>query len=72
MQKFLNMLSSISPLQDYKDVSYDVELLFTNISIEETINYIIEQILCLIKSWHNLFEIDFQKIIAKTCYRMYF
>ena len=39
------MLSSISPLQDdEEDVLYDVESLFTNILIEETINYIIEQI----------------------------
>ena len=36
------MLSSIPPLQD--DVSYDVESLFTNIPIEETINYTNEQI----------------------------
>ena len=39
------MLSSIPHLQDdEEDVSYDVELLFTNIVIEERINYIIEQI----------------------------
>ena len=39
------MLSSISPLQDdEEDVSYDVESLFTNILIEERINYITEQI----------------------------
>ena len=40
-----NMLSSIPPLQDdEKDVSYDVESLFTNIPIVETINYITDQI----------------------------
>ena len=39
------MLSSIPPLQDdEEDVSYDAESLFTNISIQETINYIIKQI----------------------------
>ena len=39
------MLSSIPPLQDdEEDVSYDAESLFTNIPIQETINYIIEQI----------------------------
>ena len=44
-QKFPSMLSSITPLQDdEEDVSYDIESLFTNILIEETINYIIEQI----------------------------
>ena len=44
-QTFPSMLSSIPPLQDdEEDVSYDVESLFTNIPIQETINYIIEQI----------------------------
>ena len=39
------MLSSIPPLQnDEEDVSYDFKWLFTNISIEETINYMIDQI----------------------------
>ena len=43
--KFPSMLSSIPPLQDdEEDVLYDEESLFTNIPIEETINYIIEQI----------------------------
>ena len=44
-QKFPNMSPSILPLQgDKEDVSYDAESLFTNISIEETINYITDQI----------------------------
>ena len=39
------MLSSIEPLQDdEEDASHDVELLFTNIPIEEKNNYITEQI----------------------------
>ena len=39
------MLFSIPPLQDNEeDVSYDVESLFTNIPIEQTINSIIDQI----------------------------
>ena len=39
------MSSSILPLQgDEEDVSYDAESLFTNIPIEETVNYITEQI----------------------------
>ena len=43
--KFPSMLSSIPPLQDdEEDVSYDLESLFTNIPLQETINYIIEQI----------------------------
>ena len=43
------------------DVSYDVESLFTNIPTQETIEVDV-----------NLVETDFQKIIDKTCYRMYF
>ena len=44
-QKVSSMLSSIPLLQDdEEDVSYDVESLFINIPIEETINYITEQI----------------------------
>ena len=44
-QKFPSMLSSIPPLQDdEEDVSYDVGSLLTNTPIQETINYIIEQI----------------------------
>ena len=39
------MLSSIPSLYDNEeDVSYDAESLFTNIPMEETINYINEQI----------------------------
>ena len=37
--------SSIPPIQDdEEDVSYDIESLFRNIQIEETINFITEQI----------------------------
>ena len=44
-KKFPSMLSLIPPLQDdEEDVSYDVESLFTNIPIQETINYITEQV----------------------------
>ena len=69
-QKFPSMLSSIPPLQDdEEDVSYDVESLFTNVPIQETINYIIEQIYVHKKLMPKT---DFQKNIDKTCYRMYF
>ena len=41
--KFPSMLSAIPYLQDdEEEVSYDVESLFTNMPIEETINYITE------------------------------
>ena len=50
------MLSLIPSLQnDEEDVSYDVESLVTNIMIEETINYIIEQI-------------DVQKKLTQICF----
>ena len=66
------MSSSIPPLQDHEeDVSYDVESLFINILIEETINYITDQTYAH-KVDANLFETDFQKIIDKTCYGLYF
>ena len=39
------MLSIFPPLlDDEEDLSYDVESLFTNIPIKDTIKYIIEQI----------------------------
>ena len=38
------MLSKVSPLLNGEDVSYDVEYLFTKISIKNTIEYSIEQI----------------------------
>ena len=54
------MLSSIPPLQDdEEDVSYDVESLFTNIPIQETINYIIE-------------PIYYQKKLTPTCSKLIF
>lgn len=58
------MLSLIPSLQnDEEDVSYDVESLVTNIMIEETIKYIIEQIDVQKKLTQIFF---FQKIIGKT------
>ena len=43
-QKLPNMLSSsIPPLQDDEDVSYDIKSLIRNIAVEETISFIIEQ-----------------------------
>ena len=37
------MLEEISLLEDEEDVSYDVESLFTNITIKENINYTCEE-----------------------------
>ena len=44
-QRFLNLLSSLPHLQDGKyDIAYDPQPLFVSILIEETINYILQQI----------------------------
>ena len=44
-QSFSADIKNIPPLQeDEEDVSYDVESLFTNIPINETIDYILDQI----------------------------
>ena len=44
-QSFANMLKAQDPLRDDEEyVSYDVESLFTNIPLEETIEYILHQI----------------------------
>ena len=43
-QSFSADITNIPPLQEHEDVSYDVESLFTNIPINETIDYILDQI----------------------------
>ena len=60
------MLSSIPPLQgDEEDVSYDVESLFANILIEETINYIIEQIYVHKKLTPICSKLIFRRLLIK-------
>ena len=60
------MLSSIPPLQDdEEDVSYDVESLFTNIPIQETINYIIEQIYVHKKLTPICSKLIFRRLLIK-------
>ena len=44
IHKSPSMLSSIPPLQDDEEDIYDVESLFTNILIQEIMNYTIEQV----------------------------
>ena len=44
MLRFPNWLSSLPPLQDGKDITYNPEPLFVNILIEDTINYVLKQI----------------------------
>ena len=65
-QKFPSMLSSILPWQDdEEDVSYDVESLFTNILIEETINYIIDQIYVHKKLTPICSKLIFRRLLIK-------
>ena len=37
-------MKNVSNLNEYEDVSYNVEPLFTSIPVEETINYIVDRI----------------------------
>ena len=65
-QKFPSMLSLIPPLQDdEEDVSYDVKSLFTNILIEETINYIIKQIYVHKKLTPICLKLIFKRLLIK-------
>ena len=43
-QQFPSMLNNVPLSEDEEDVSYDVESLFTNITIKETINFICDEI----------------------------
>ena len=64
--KFSSMLSSIPTLQDDgKGVSYDVESLFANMSIEKTINYIIEQIYVHKKLMPICSKLIFRRLLIK-------
>ena len=66
IQKFPNIISSIQPLQeDEEDVSYYVESLFTNIEIEDTINYIINQIYVHKKLTPICSKLIFRRLLIK-------
>ena len=65
-QKFPNMLYSIPPLQDdEEDVSYDADSLFVSILIEETINYITDQIYAHKKLRPICSKLIFRKLLIK-------
>ena len=65
-QKFPNILSPIPPLQDDEEnVLYDVESLFTNIPIQETINYVIEQIYVQKKLLPICSKLFFRRLLIK-------
>ena len=60
------MLSNLPPLsEDEEDVSYDVESLFTNIPIKETIDYIIEQIYTHKKLKPICSQLIFKRLLLK-------
>ena len=60
------MLSSIPPLRDGKEnVSYNVESLFTNIPMEETVTYIIEQIYVHGKLTPTCLKLTFRRLLIK-------
>ena len=66
IQKFPNIISSIQPLQEEEeDVSYYVESLFTNIEIEDTINYIINQIYVHKKLTPIYSKLIFRRLLIK-------
>lgn len=66
MQRFPNMLSSVTLLQDDKeDKSYDVELLFANIPIEKSINHITEQIYIQQKLAPICSKLTFRRLLIK-------
>ena len=65
-QKFSNMLSSILHLQDdEEDVPCDLQSLFTNIPIEETINYITDQIYVHRKLTPICSKLIFRRLLIK-------
>ena len=65
-QQFPNMLSNLPPfLEDKEDVSYDVESLFTNIPIKDTIDYIIEQIYTYKKLKPICSKLYFKRLLLK-------
>ena len=43
IQQYPSMLNNVPLSEDEEDVSYDVESLFTNITIKETINFICDE-----------------------------
>ena len=65
-QKVPNILSSVTPFHDDKeDVSYDVQSLFTNIPIKETINYVTEQIYVHKKLTLICLKLIFRRLLLK-------
>ena len=65
MQIFPNVLSSIPPLQRLMKKMYHAESLFTNILLEEAMNYIIEQIYIQTNLMPIRLKLIFRRLLIK-------
>ena len=70
-QDFPTMLSNMSLYEDEEDVSYDVESLFTNIPIKDTIDFICGGNICTQETRTNLQKIYIQETTLQTHNGMY-
>ena len=65
-QSFAKLIKEVPPLQeDEEDVSYNTESLFTNIPINDTIDYILEQIYVQHKLKARCSELIFKRLLIK-------
>ena len=72
-QQFPAMLKSQPPLQDDEEfVSYDVESLFTNVPVRETVDYIMDKIYKEEKLPIIATKLTFKRLLLKLLYREYF
>ena len=70
-QDFPTMLNNIPLSEDEEDVSYDVESLFTNIPIKDTIDFICGGNICTQETRTNLQKIYIQETTLQTHNGMY-
>ena len=72
-QQFADMIKQSPSLsQDEEYVSYDIESLFTNVPLHETINYIIEEIYINKKLKPMCNKLIFKRLLTNSNYRMHF
>ena len=65
-QSFAKLIKGLPPLQeDEEDVSYDIESLFTNIPINDAVDYIVEQIYVQHKLKARCSELIFKCLLIK-------
>ena len=65
-QSFANLIKELPPLkEDEEDVSYDIESLFTNIPINDTIDYILDQIYVQHKLKPICSKLIFKRLLIK-------